>query len=285
MSANTDFRLPDLRFVPVDAVFPHEYNDLQRTEPLVRKLRESGVMRNPPIVTQVGDGHRVEPRYVVLDGANRSTAAKAAGWPHVVAQVVRYESPTVHLHTWFHALTSDARAQIEAGLAGVPGLQCRIEERIHARAMLARREALACVMLSEREALVLKGGATLHERNRLLVDIVRVYQDRVPYIRVNTDSLAQARIEHPEISALIVFPRYDPAEVIELASAGEYLPAGITRHLIQWRALRLNIPLEHCMDTVTPLEEKNAWLQRWLHERLTTRQVRFYEEPTVMFDE
>ncbi|MCC6649807.1 MAG: hypothetical protein IT348_01505, partial [Candidatus Eisenbacteria bacterium] len=56
MSANTDFRLPDLRFVPVDAVFPHEYNDLQRTEPLVRKLRESGVMRNPPIVTQVGDG-------------------------------------------------------------------------------------------------------------------------------------------------------------------------------------------------------------------------------------
>ena len=122
MSASSDFRLPVLRFVPVDAVFPHESNDLQRTEPLVRKLRESGVMRNPPIVTQVGDGHRVEPRYVVLDGANRSTAAKAAGWPHIVAQVVRYESPTVHLHTWFHALASGARDQIEAGLARVPGV-------------------------------------------------------------------------------------------------------------------------------------------------------------------
>ena len=38
------------------------------------------------------------------------------------------------------------------------------------------------------------------------------------------------------------------------------------------------------MDTVTPLGER-TWLQRWLQERLTTRQVRFYEEPTVMFDE
>ena len=74
-----DVRLPDLRFVPVDAVFPHEFHDLQRTLPLVEKLRESGVLRNPPIITQVGDGHRVEPRYVVLDGANRTTAAKAAG--------------------------------------------------------------------------------------------------------------------------------------------------------------------------------------------------------------
>jgi hypothetical protein len=223
MSANTDFRLPDLRFVPVDAVFPHEYNDLQRTEPLVRKLRESGVMRNPPIVTQVGDGHRVEPRYVVLDGANRSTAAKAAGWPHVVAQVVRYESPTVHLHTWFHALTSDARAQIEAGLAGVPGLQCRIEERIHARAMLARREVLRDALRAQALVLV----APRYTTAKLLVEIVRV-PGPVPYIRVSR--LARAGASNIEISALIVFPRR-PAEVIELASRG-YLPAGITHHLI-----------------------------------------------------
>jgi len=284
MSSNTDFRLPDLRFVPVDAVYPHEHNDTQRTEPLVRKLRESGVLRNPPIVTQVGDGHRVEPRFVVLDGANRSTAAKAAGWPHIVAQVVRYEAPTVHLHTWYHALTVDARTQLEEGLATVNGLELHLESRIHARAMLARREALACVVLSEGDALVLQGGRTLHERNALLVDIVRVYQDRMPYIRVNTDSLTQARIEHPEISALVVFPRFDPAEVIELASAGEYLPAGITRHLIQWRALRVNVPIAMC-ESVMPLEKKNAWLDEWMAGRLTTRQVRFYEEPTVMFDE
>lgn len=283
--SSPDVRLPDLRFVPVDAVFPHEYHDLQRTLPLVEKLRESGVLRNPPIVTQVGDGHRVEPRFVVLDGANRTTAAKAAGWPHIVAQVVRYETPAVQLFTWYHGLTRAARADLEPALSRIPGLAISHEKHLHARAMLARREALACAVLDDGDALVLKGGGTLNERNALLNEIVRVYQDKVPYIRVTTDSLTQARHEHPEISALVVFPRFDPAEVIELAGAGEHLPAGITRHLIQWRALRVNVPLETCMDTATPLEKKNAWLKSWLGERLVTRQVRFYEEPTVMFDE
>jgi len=236
-------------------------------------------------VTQVGDGQRVQPRYVVLDGANRSTAAQAAGWPHLVAQVVRYESPAVQLHTWYHGLAGDARERLEAGLASLPGLERRLESRLHARAMLARREALACVVLGEGDALVLLGGRTLRERNALLNDVVRIYQDRVPYVRVTTDSLTQARLEHPEISALVVFPRFDPSEVIDLASSGDHLPAGVTRHLIQWRALRVNVPLAMCEDPARPLEEKNAWLRAWLAERLEHRQVRFYEEPTVMFDE
>ncbi len=285
MSSPTDFHLPDLRFVPVDAIFAHEWHDEQRSGPLVARLRESGVLRNPPIVTQVGDGHRVEPRFVVLDGANRSTAARAAGWPHIVVQVVRYETPAVQLHTWYHALTADARDVLERGLPAIPGLAAARESRLHARAMLARREALAAVMLGDHDALVLSGGRTLRERNALLNRVVHVYQDRVPYVRVATDSLAQARLEHPGISALVVFPRYDPAEVIELAGSGEHLPAGITRHVIQWRALRLNVPIGMCEDAARTLDEKNAWLQEWMEQRLRQRHVRFYEEPTVLFDE
>ena len=284
MSHPTPFHLPDLRFVPVDAVFPHEWHDPQRSRPLIERLRVSGTLSNPPIVTQSGDGHRVEGRFVVLDGANRATAAREAGWPHIVVQVVRYETPGVQLHTWYHALTGEATAVIDRDLPGVPGLEMRAETPLHARAMLARREALACVMLGN-EARVLVGGRTLRERNALLNAIVRTYQDRVPYVRVATDSLAQARLEHPEISALVVFPRYDPSEVIELAGSGEHLPAGITRHLIQWRALRLNIPIELCEDPVRTLEQKNAWLRDWVERRLQDRRVRFYEEPTVLFDE
>lgn len=282
---HTDFRLPDLRFVPVEDVHPHEWNDEQRTGPLVQKLTESGTLRNPPIAVQVGDGHRVASRFVVLDGANRSTAARAAGWPHIVVQVVRYEEPWVNLGTWYHALTADARASLEAGLAGIRGLERSAHDHIHARAMLARREALACIALSEGDAIVLQGGRTLRKRNQLLNEIVGVYHNRVPYVRVTADSLTQARRDHPDVTALVVFPRYDPAEVIELAGAGDLLPAGITRHLIQWRALRVNIPIAMCADTRMPLAEKNVWMERWLEERVRQRQVRFYAEPTVMFDE
>lgn len=280
-----DFRLPDLRFVPTEAVYPHEYHDLQRTEPLVRRLRESATLKNPPIVTQVGDGMRVEPRYVVLDGANRSTAARAAGWPHLLVQVVRYESPSVELNTWYHALTADARVVLEQGLAGLPGIDTQRHDRVHARALLARREALACVVLDDDDVLVVLGGRSLHERNDLLNSVVQLYQDRVPYTRVTSDSLTAARREHPEVRALVIFPRFDPAEVIDLASAGEFLPAGITRHLIRWRALRVNVPVAMCEDASMPLDRKNAWLAEWTEQRLTKREVRFYEEPTVLYDE
>lgn len=283
--ASFEFRLPDLRFVPTEAVHPHEYHDLQRTQPLVARLRETGTLKNPPIVTQVGDGMRVEPRYVVLDGANRSTAASAAGWPHLLVQVVRYEEPGVELHTWYHALTADARETLERGLAGIAGLEFRHEDRVHARAMLARREALACVVLNDGDVIVCHGGGSLRERNELLNSLVHLYQDRVPYTRVTSDSLSHARKEHPEVQALVIFPRFDPAEVIDLASGGEYLPAGITRHLIRGRALHVNVPVKMCEDANLTLDEKNAWLERWIAERLVRREVRMYLEPTVLYDE
>ena len=144
--------------------------------------------------------------------------------------------------------------------------------------------ARACVLAGD-GARVLVGGSSLRERNALLNAVVRTYQDRVPYVRVATDSLEQARLEHQGITALAVFPRYDPSEVIELAGSGEHLPAGITRHLIQWRALRINVPIELCEDRVLTLEQKDHWLREWLERRLSGRRVRFYEEPTVLFDE
>jgi len=43
--------------------------------------------------------------------------------------------------------------------------------------------------------------------------------------------------------------------------------------------------MEIMADASKSLEEKNQWLERWLQERWAERQVRFYEESTVLFDE
>jgi hypothetical protein len=100
-----------------------------------------------------------------------------------------------------------------------------------------------------------------------------------------SDSLADAQAEHPEVTALVVFPHFQPAEVLELATCGARLPAGITRHVVSWRALRLNVPLDKLADTDRTLAEKNRWLDEWLREKVHQREVRFYQEPTVLFDE
>jgi hypothetical protein len=284
-SSDHDFRFPDLRFLPVESLVPHERHDEQRMRPLVEKIRTSGVLKNPPIVAPLPPGPGGEERFVVLDGANRATAALTADIPHIVAQVVRYEEPDVRLTTWYHALGEYPRTDLEGACLAIPGLECHREDLIHARALVARREALAYVHYAGGAVTTLHGGGDLQERNRMLHGIVDTYRDRRRLYRMSTDSLEVARERYPEVTALIVFPHFEPAEVVELATSGGRMPAGITRHLIRWRALRLNVPLERMIDRQTSLADKNRWLEAWLQEKLAQRQVRFYEESTVLFDE
>jgi hypothetical protein len=279
----SSFRLPRLRFLPVEQLVPHEQQDDRRTGALATRLHESGVLKNPPVVTSaeaLGD-----PRYVVLDGANRVATLRASGSPHVVVQIVDYDDPGVRLSTWHHALTHDLAEEIERAMAAIPGLTLRELDLSHARALLARREAIAFLVRAGACVLSLHGGGDLHERNALLNAVVDRYRSRVPYYRVTRDSLEDARARYPDVESLLVFPHFHPEEILEVALSGARLPAGITRHVIAWRALRLNLPLALMADTTRTLEEKNRWLEQWMSDRTSTNSVRFYEESTVLFDE
>lgn len=279
-----DFRLPDLRFVPVDSLVPHERHDAQRMKPLAERLLEQRVLKNPPVVTPLNapDGRE---RFMVVDGANRSTAAKGAGLPHIVVQVVNYEDPWVHLSTWHHAVSQVDPKRFATACAEVTGLEARQESLLHARAELARRHALAYAIHDDEKALSFYGGTTLEERNDLLNSIVNVYRKKQRFYRMSTETFEVAKERHADATTLVVFPHFDPAEVLELTASGEKLPAGITRHLIRWRALHINIEISRLQDLKTPLAEKNAWLEAHLMEKFNHREVRFYEEPTVLFDE
>jgi hypothetical protein len=282
---SSDLRFPDLRFVPAESLVPHEQHDEHRLRALVEKIREQSVLKNPPVVAPLGPECGDEARYVVLDGANRATAARVAGFPHMVVQVVRYVDPIVQLSTWYHAIGSlQAEADARA-LETIPGLTCVPTRRLHARAEIARREALAYVAQQDGEALTLHGGRDIRERNDLLNAVVDTYRGRGHYYRVTTDIIEDVRARHPEVTAIVVFPRFEPAEILELATSGSRLPAGVTRHVIRWRALRLNIPVERLMNRDQSIEDKNRWLEEVLREKLGQRAVRFYEEPTVLFDE
>jgi hypothetical protein len=279
-----DFRLPDLRFVPTEALVPHEQHDPQRLEPLVADLQREAVLKNPPIVAPLLDAAALA-QYMVLDGANRSTAARAAGLPHLVVQQVIYEPPHVILSTWHHALAGLSAADFESACRSISGLELQSDSVMHARALLARREILAYAHHEGAAVTTCRGGTSLEERNRLLNALVDTYRLRARFYRTSTESFEIAKERHPDVTTLVVFPHFEPVEVMELAGSGSRLPAGITRHLIRWRALRINVPLERMADPKASLAAKNEWLARWLEERWAKRQVRFYEESTVLFDE
>lgn len=277
-----DFQLPDLRLVEVERLVSHEKEDQRRTDALAKRLSDSGVLRNPPVVAPTPGN---EERFVVLDGANRVATVRAAGMPHVAVQVVRYEDHGIRLSTWHHALANFPPEELERALCTITGLERHPEDLSHARALLARREAIAFVAHADGRVLALHGGDTLHDRNAMLNQLVDLYRGLHPYHRVTRDSIDEARTRYPVVTSLVVFPHFQSDEILEVALSGARLPAGITRHVIDWRALRINIPLDVMADRDRSLAAKNEWLAKWMSERVALNAVRFYEESTVLFDE
>lgn len=279
-----ELSLPDLRFVPVEAVVPHETEDQRRARVLARRLREEGVLKNPPIVALVAPAGGEE-RFVLLDGANRTSAVRAAGFPHILVQAVRYEDPRIVLGTWHHALEQEPADDLARKLRDIEGLTVRERPAQEAREALEARRAVAYVEGPAGRALELAGGRDLTERMALLSAVVEIYRGRFPIHRVSTDSFSAARARVRDASVLVVFPRFEKSEVLEIAALGARCPAGVTRHLIPGRALRLHVPLHRLADAVEPLEAKNRWLAEWIARRVASHHVRFYEESTILFDE
>lgn len=273
--------IPDLRIVPTDLLMPHEWHDHQRSVPLAERLKIEGVLKNPPIVAPLGGG---DPRFVVLDGANRYTAATVLGLPHMLVQVVDYDDPRLQISTWFHALTDCALNTFDFALEEVTGLYRERGDLLHARAALARRDILAYVVYAEDRVDLLRADGDLRARTTVLNAMVEGYTPCARLHRTTSDRIAEARQVFDHLMAIVVFPHYGPAEVLELARDGLMLPPGLTRHIIPLRAMRLNYPLAR-LDSDETLEAKNAALREWIKDRVAAKAVRYYAEATVLFDE
>ncbi|MBI4631104.1 MAG: hypothetical protein HY740_05195, partial [Chloroflexi bacterium] len=265
---------PTLRIVPIHSLVEHEYNDIQRTLPLAKRLEAEGLLKNPPIVAQL-EG---EQRYVVLDGANRTTALAQLHYEHCLVQVVNYEPPQVTLSTWHHLVTGIGLEPFTQEIAAVNDIDLHQSDLLRARAELAQRELIACIIRSDNKVLAVSSHhRRIHDKNTVLNAMVDTYKEKGGLHRAVADNIDEARKLFPNVTALVIFPNYESSEVMILARDGELLPTGLTRHLIQGRVLRVNYPLSELKSNET-LEKKNAKLQEWMQKKNVTKEVRLYAE-------
>jgi len=270
-----DQALPDLRIVAAEAVQLHEDADPRRVAALVNRLQEEGVLRNPPVAAALPAGG-----FVILDGANRTSALRKLRVPYHLLQVVDYPASQVRLEVWHHLLREDGDALIrrlaDATIIDLPDLAGLLRG--------LRRGRLACGLVTEESVLGVRAPRPFPARITALRGVVAAYKGRVPIYRVETVDRATLRAEYDRIGVLVVFPRFSKKEILRLAGQPEKLPTGITRHVIPHRALRVNLPLELLRTPGTPAA-KNATLQELIHARLLAHRVRVYPEPTVLFDD
>lgn len=272
-------RLPDLKMLPVEALCPHEDHDPRRVERLSRRLFEEGSLKHPPVVAPMPGRNR----YVVLDGANRVLAFALAGVAHIVAQVVDYTDPGVILDTWYHVVSGMELSAFESSLTEIGGMRLQACSLDDARSALLADEALAYIICESGVRLVapLEGQA---RDLRALTSLVNSYRGQADIFRASNDIWEIQKPYYPNITALIIFPRLKPADILHAAINDYKVPSGITRHVIPARALNINIPIGILMAD-WPYERKCEWLQSWWMERMAANAIRFYAESTFSFNE
>ena len=278
MRYSTD--LPDLRILPSKALIPHENCDPRRVTRLSGRLEEDGILKNPPVVASIPDSEN----YVVLDGANRALSFVNLDIPHIIAQLVSYQESGVEVDTWYHVVAGMDISEFENALSLITGLhlqECSLED---ARSALASHQAAAYIISENGVRIVSNSSATLKHDTALLNSLVSVYTGKADIYRASNDIWEIQKPYYPNITALVVFPRLSPADIIRAAQKGEMIPTGITRHIIPHRALNINFPMD-VLKKDWPLEEKETWLQDWLMERMAANAIRFYSESTFSFNE
>ena len=272
--------LPDLRMLPTESLLPHEDFDPRRVEKLSQRIEKEGHLKNPPIVAQIPDSDD----FVILDGANRVMAFVALGVPHMVAQVVSYADPGVELDTWYHVVAGMQFDEFDEALTRITGLElqeCTLEE---ARVSLKTNQAAAYIISENGVRRACSPEGQRLDDICLLKDIVAAYRGKADIYRASNDIWEIQKPFYPNITALVVFPRYSPADILQTVRNGDKVPSGITRHLIPHRALNINIPLE-VLAANWDTERKRAWLEDWLMERMAANAIRYYAESTFSFDE
>lgn len=270
--------IPKLLILPADALVLHEDVDVRRVEPLVKRLQMDGLLKNPPVAAECSPA--ADPgRYVILDGANRTTALWKLEAPHHLVQVVDYGE--VELDTWGHLVTGITQELFADSLAKTE-LNLELATRQDARERLARHEIAASIASPNGKVLALPAHGSETETLRRLTS---VYNGQSTIHRVTSDDLAELLPYYQDVAALVRFPRYTQDEILYLASNGHKLPTGITRHMIPGRALRVNLPLSILMDAQQSTRQKNEWLHAWISHKLAQREIRYYQEATFLFDE
>jgi hypothetical protein len=272
--------LPNLRILPLGSLILHEDHDMQRTLPLVEKLRRVGILRNPPIVMPLADG---TDRYMVLDGANRVTSLTEMEFPHIVAQVVKADDPHVNLQTWNHVVWGMNTKTLMSRIRKVKGLE--VVKVNTFRSLDAPKYVPVQIRMPDGKLYLLaETPSELAMHINTLHEIVNAYKTGASLDRTSQTLIDSFKSIYPDLTALIIFPNFKVKTILKLAAQKIVLPTGITRFTVSPRALHLNYPL-HELSSGKPIEYKEDYLKQWIEERVKNKGVRLYAEQTFLFDE
>ncbi len=252
--------LNDLRVVELSCLILHEAHDPARLARVREEIADEGVQRNPVIVAPYAD------RYLLLDGAHRARALGELGCRFALVQLV--ELPE-RAGSWGHLLD-------EAGLEEA----LRSVEEVEVSETAPERDCLAEAWFPGGEKLFARAREEgLVPAVRALWALRKAYPEGGDLVR----RVDPGRPVGPAAGeAVLFYRRFTPTELVEVVSAGEVLPAGVTRFVFEERVLNVRYPLG-LLEGGEP-EARDAELREFVRRFWQEGRVRYYGEPVILFE-
>ena len=275
-------KLPRLVLIGSDELLRHEEPDQDISEKLMKEIEGSGILKNPLIATP----HHGTVSHILLDGVNRHEALRRLGTRFVLIQEVDIDSDGIVLSTWNHAVEDlDMKTAVD-------DLATRLEVKPFTGRFTESGDFVPPGGEDIAAYIVLPDGdcygvhAPGGPRNRL--ESVTTITDRIGWTkkrdRVSYTNMNDLKKHYPELTALICYGQFSKMDIVQLSTDGVRFPCGITRFSVPKRALSFNLPLSLLRGAGT-LEEKQILLQLYVLDKIRSRKIKFYEEPTFNFDD
>lgn len=278
-----------LEVLPIENIFVHEEFDPRRSADLIAKLKKGKIFTDPIIVAPFDTD-----KYIELDGMNRLNCFKKLGIKTILCQIVDYTNQEqVILSSWIH-LFKAKREDFFNHIKKDKNLIIKKADIEELGPHYIKEDGFArlITIIDKKEGayIVFTGGNFIDKINRMKY-IVSYYKENInrailpfPLTSRNIKLFFCEHpdlnfYEHPNANLMIVFPNFTPHQIIKLVEKNVLLPAGITRHLIKYRCLNIDLPLDF-FDNKKTLEQLNKEFDQFILKK----NIRIYEEATVHFE-
>lgn len=270
--------LPKLEILPISQIVFHEDHNEERVKTLTESMRRGNILKNPPVVAS----HVTSGRYILLDGANRLNALMSLSISDVVVQVIDLDDPGLLVLSWHHAVEGFEKELFLNLIGETKELSITLNK---SNGFNNQSKNLLCqIQFSDGSIYDVHARPDIISRVHHLHKITAIYKGSRYMDRVSYTNLDHLKHNYARFSCLLVFPEFTKSELLELTSANLKIPSGLTRITLPKRALRLNVPLDILRFDVSP-DQKNHWLQNRINDQIKDKSIRFYREPTFLFDE
>ncbi|MFA5022216.1 MAG: hypothetical protein WC508_04020 [Patescibacteria group bacterium] len=253
--------LPNLKIVSLNSLVLHEDVDPLRVKRLMAKIKQDRIFTNPPLVAPIGKSNK----FVVLDGANRTTVFKSLGYKDILVQVVNYSQPGLELKTWNHLVVGLPVKSFFAKISKALLKSARANFKLQGNKII-------CLPIKTKN---------FFEQVQSLNKIAAIYKNKYKFYRFDNENNLSVVSRN---KTLIIFPKFKPKDIILVAQKNLKIPSGITRHVISGRALRIDIPLE-ILKNKKSLGQKNLELKKLIAKRFEENKIRHYQEPIFIFND